>query len=190
MKKTKIILVLAFLTITYVSFTEFSVDVKGATYSCPAGKEFTYAMSSVSGTNTSVKVASTEGGLATGSITVATATECQTQENVDVSSYMYTREYIDGTLAGVSTYQSVTYGGETVNAYIATGLPGASYLAVDNETGIILNITSTTAGSFYLISWTFQTCPGIIPGYEILIMLSLSGVSIIGIIYYIRKKSR
>ncbi len=191
MKKIKVFLILFMLILTYASFLGLAINVKGDTYSIPVGTEWTVRMeSSTLDGNMTYKITSSTGTVLRGDAReIYDNGQCRELLNQDLSSQIYSREQVDGTIAPASTLKNVTYAGKTVEAWVCTSLPGYDYVAVVNATGIILNIT-TTSQKLWLISWNYEECspppPGI-PGYEISILLGSIALSIFGIIIYIRK---
>jgi len=187
MKKSKIILCFSLLFLTYLTFTALTLDTKAETYSIPEGTEFTLTMISPEEGTVSISVTSNTGTAVTGKISSSSGLSCQTQENQDLTGYIYGRDFIDSQLSVVSTLKNVTYAGKTVEAWTTSTLgSGIDYVAVVNSTGVILNITSTQ-GTFYLSSWEYEECAAI-PGYEIPLVLAMIGLLSLGIIIYIHKK--
>ena len=188
MKKTKSILIFAFLISTYITLSGFTNDVKAETYTMPEGTEFTLTMTAPTEGNISVKVISSSATAVTGDIAATSEGKCEVTANTDLTSLIWGRTMIDGSVAALSSFQNVTYAGRTVEAHVVTDLTSSiQSVVVMNSTGIILNITSSTLGIMYLTSWTYDACP-FIPGYELPILLTVAGFSILGIIYYVRNK--
>ena len=189
MKRMKTICIFIFLIFGFTSLMGLTTEVKGAIYSIGNGTEWTTRIESSSANGkVSYKVTTFTGTEVRGDIReINDDGRCNELLNQDLTGHIYSREFVDGALASVSTLENVTYAEKTVEAYVSTTLPGYSYIAVVNATGIVLNIT-TTGLSLWLVSWKFESCPLAIPGYELLILLGITTVATLGIIIYIRKK--
>jgi len=189
MKKTKSILLFAFLISTYITLTGFTTEAKADTYSMPDAQEWTIAMSDPIESTISYKVTSSSATAVKGTVSTTTTETgaCQILEDQDLTTQFYSREKIT-TISAVGTLKNVTYASKTVEAWvIGSGLlSGITAVEVMNSTGIILNVSST-AGSWLLTSWEYTACIPGIPGYELPVLLTLAGISILGIIFHIRK---
>jgi len=139
----------------------------------------------------SYKVTSSSSSAVTGTVAAVETDSgsCEITENTDLTDFIYGRSFIDVSLAALSNFENVTYAGRTVEAHVigAGKLSGITAVVVMNSTGIILNITSTT-GTMFLTSWEYEACVPAIPGYELPILLTIAGISILGIIFHVRKK--
>lgn len=189
MKRMKTICIFIFLIFGFTSLMGLTTEVKGAIYSIGNGTEWTTRIESSSANGkVSYKVTTFTGTEVRGDMReIGDDGSCNEVFNQDLTGHIYSREFIDGALASVSTLKNVTYAEKTVEAYVSTILPGYSYIAVANATGIVLNITTTDL-SLWLVSWKFEGCPPGIPGYELPILLGITTVATLGIIIYIRKK--
>jgi hypothetical protein len=187
----KTIIIFIFLTLGYTTFMGLSLEVKGATYNVPNGTEWTVRMESTSmNGNLTYKVTTSTGTTLRGDAReMYDHGGCNELLDQDLSAHVYSRTQVDGTIAPVSTLKNVTYAGVTLEAWVSTSVPGFDYVAVVNETGMILNISSTSK-KLWLTSWKYEACPPGIPGYELPVLLGITTISTIGIIIYIRKKKK
>lgn len=189
MKRMKTISIFIFLILGFTSLMGLTTEVKGDTYSISTGTEWTSRIESSSANGTiSFNVTSSIGTEVRGDTSeISDNGRCNEKHDQDLTGVIYSRGFIDGALAYMATLKNVTSAGKTVEAYVSTTLPGYSYYAVENATGIILNISSTSL-NLWLVSWKYEECPLAIPGYELSILLGITAVSTLGIIIYIQKK--
>ena len=181
MRKSKTCLILFLLGFALISTV---LDVRGAgSYgSLEVGEEWTMSYrdsASATAKNVSLRVTHISGAIITGDTSDASLM------STDFSLMVWTQTFLTGTVAVLATIEWVVYGGVNLTAYVTTTLTGYDSIVVANDTGIVLNITETGGARGEIVSWTYTAA--LIPGYEVGILVVILGVSILGIIVYMKK---
>jgi hypothetical protein len=181
----------SFIFLTVTIFTIYPKEVKGATYNVSVGDAWTYSYTG-GGTNaqTAMKVTSVSGTTCNGDIYEIGSDDEHTEQKDQNIASSYVKDlgmYGAGSEDFTATY---TYAGRSISCR-GYNNPSASIdvLLVDSVTGIVVEREYDNNKVLKIISWEYLTArAGAVPGYELPILLAISALSIIGVIFYIRKK--